>query len=461
MHEKGESRIGSRDLRIVQSGPVHASMTGPMQALDRPHIPAIVSQHVEEAAHLRHVRSVLVRAPHVRLHQLRRLDDRIAAHLDGIAVAGGYGLKLCTQALATPAVGVVFALAVRALELRDGERLQSLLAVATALPEVRAGVLSAFGWVSAQVLQGTIRDLLRSDDPERRIAGLAACAMHGVDPGAVLIDGLASSDAATRLRALTVAAQVGRLDLLAVVSAVACAERPGPDGAVAAMSAVLLGDRGVALRRLAGLLDGGGERVVTPADASALYLKACDLPSAHTHLRALAAQGAVPAVLRRLVRDCGTVGDPHFVPWLISLMADDRWARLAGEAFTLISGADLAALDLERKPPEGVGDGVYGGPSDDPADDDVAMDEDDSLPWPDAARVQAWWAAQQARFPAGRRFFMGAEPSPAQALSVLKQGCQRQRAAAAQWRCLLAPGTALFPTRAPAWRQQRWLVALA
>lgn len=39
-------------------------------------IAAVIQQHAEEAAHLRHVRSVLVAAPHVKLHQLRRLDDR-------------------------------------------------------------------------------------------------------------------------------------------------------------------------------------------------------------------------------------------------------------------------------------------------------------------------------------------------------------------------------------------------
>lgn len=51
-------------------------------------IPHIIQQHAEEAAHLRHMRSNLVSAPHVKLRHLRRLDDRLAAHLDGLAVAG-------------------------------------------------------------------------------------------------------------------------------------------------------------------------------------------------------------------------------------------------------------------------------------------------------------------------------------------------------------------------------------
>lgn len=119
----------------------------------------------------------------------------------------------------------------------------------------------------------------------------------------------------------------------------------------------------------------------------------------------------------------------------------------------MITGADLAWLDLDRKPPAGVDFG----PNDDPEDDNVAMDEDDGLPWPDPDKVQAWWQAQQHRFPADQRFFIGEPPSPAHALKVLRDGFQRQRIAAAQWACLLTPGTRLFPTAAPAWRQQRWL----
>ena len=134
--------------------------------------------------------------------------------------------------------------------------------------------------------------------------------------------------------------------------------------------------------------------------------------------------------------------------------------RLAGEAFSRITGADLAWLDLEHKPPEGASDSRFGGPNEDPDDDNVALDEDESLPWPDPERVQGWWQANQERFPAGQRFFMGAAPSPAHALKVLREAGQRQRIAAAQWLSLLAPGTKLFQTAAPAWRQQRWLAEM-
>lgn len=69
-----------------------------------------------ESAILCKVRGMLVRAAHVKIHKLRRLDNRIAAHLDGVAVAGEFGWKLCEAALEKPKVGAVFAATERATE---------------------------------------------------------------------------------------------------------------------------------------------------------------------------------------------------------------------------------------------------------------------------------------------------------------------------------------------------------
>jgi hypothetical protein len=88
------------------------------------------------------------------------------------------------------------------------------------------------------------------------------------------------------------------------------------------------------------------------------------------------------------------------------------------------------------------------------------MDPDDSLPWPDSEKIQKWWGANQAGFQPGARYFMGKLPSWEHCLDVLKTGYQRQRIAAAQYLCLLRPGTPLFNTAAPAWRQKRWLAKM-
>src|SRR5689334_14875615 len=109
--------------------PTSAPAPAQAPARSRPPIALMVQQHAEESALLRQVRSNLVRAPHVRLNQLRRLDDRIAAHLDGLAVAGQAGTACSQAALARPDVGELFTAAVRAIQDRDDAALERLLAI--------------------------------------------------------------------------------------------------------------------------------------------------------------------------------------------------------------------------------------------------------------------------------------------------------------------------------------------
>lgn len=417
-----------------------------MLAASRVPIATVVDQHAEESAILRHTRSVLVRAPHVKLHHLARIDERIAAHLDGLAVAGEYGSELCEAALETPGAGEVFAAAVRGIEDKDKPRLDKLFTLANTLPEARRGLISAFGWVSAYSLRGIVAELLASKKSIRREVGIAACVMHRLDPGPMLAGAIEDPDPPLRARALRAAGEIGRRDLIH-----ACVRRLQDEDSTAvlhaAASALLLGDRDRSL----GALEGVAVRAnPCRGQALALWLKAVDLACAHRLLETIAQQ---PANRRLLIQGVGINGDAQLIPWLIGLMADDRVARLAGESFATITGLDLAYLDLERKPPEDF----EAGPTDDPEDPNVDMDPDESLPWPDQARIQTWWEANRHNFRAGVRYFMGAPVSPAHCQQVLRDGFQRQRSAAAEYLSLLAPGTPLFPIAAPAWRQKRWL----
>ena len=68
-------------------------------AASPPIVRTVLAQHAAEAAHLRQVRSVLLRAAHVRLRHLAQLDERIAAHLDGVAIAAQEGAIAVREAL--------------------------------------------------------------------------------------------------------------------------------------------------------------------------------------------------------------------------------------------------------------------------------------------------------------------------------------------------------------------------
>ena len=412
-------------------------------------IPLIIDQHVEEAAFLWLQRNNAVDEPHYDLKDLVKLDDRVAAHLDGLAVAGDYGLSVCETALGDAGAGELFAVAVQVIERKDEKQLDKLFALAEALPEVRHGLISAFGWVSAHYLAGTGAKLLASTESFKQLVGVAACAMHRVDPAAVLTQLLSNPDPVLRSRAFHAAGELGRTDLIA-----ACIyglqDKDVASRFYAAWSAVLLGDRQKALKALQSF-------VHLPSDyqksALQLLLKVLDLPDAQQLLKTIAQN---PANKRVLIQSAGIVGDAQYLPWLIRQMGDDKFARVAGESFSLMTGLDLAYLDLERDAPENF----ESGPTENPEDEDVAMDQDENLPWPDAIKLNQWWLENNQYYQAGVRYFMGVGVAWSHCVQILGEGYQRQRVHAAQHLCLLKPGTQLFPTNAPGWRQRRWLVRM-
>jgi uncharacterized protein (TIGR02270 family) len=413
-------------------------------------IPEIVSLHLDEAASLIERRRVVLDAHLVRLNDIQRaFDDRIAAHLDALSIAGEDAWPLYEAALAEPSAGAVFTAAVRTIEDRRADRLETLLALVGALPELRFGFTSALGWVGRDRLQGLGATLLASSDPLKRAIGMIACSMHRVDPGLVSGVWLRDGEAPVRARALRLVGEIGCGDAVPACGA-AIDDVDAECKFWAAWSSVLLGNRGVAFERLAaeGLSDGPLAR-----RAFCLALQAMKTGSAHGFLQDIATD---PQQVSRLIQGTGIAGDAMYVAWLINHMREDQTARLAGEAFSLITGADLSTLGLDRPQPAGF----ESGPNDDPDDPNVDMDPDEGLPWPDPDKIEKWWTANASRFHKGTRYFMGAPVTREHCIDVLKNGYQRQRILAAHYLCLLDPGTPLFNTSAPAWRQQRLLARM-
>jgi uncharacterized protein (TIGR02270 family) len=410
-------------------------------------VPAVLQQHADDAAALAAARRALTSAPDVRLERLLRADLRLAANLDGLRLAGAQASGYYDAMREGVSAGALFALTVTALERRDDALLDDLLGIAQAAPDDTPGLLSAFGWVERTRLQGTVRRLLDAADSFRRVVGVAACAVHRVDAGLVAGRWLQDPDARVRARAFRTAGELGLRELVSHCAAVAVADDDEDVRFWAAWAAVLLGDREVALDRLwmAGVTPGRHQR-----RAFRLALQAMDLARDHERLRAMVDD---PQRGRWLVAGSGVVGDPAYVPWLIARMDDGAMARLAGEAFVTMTGASLAGDALDRPAPEDR----PAVPGDEPDDPDTAMDPDEDLPWPAGDRVNAWWGLNRDRFKVGTRCFMGGAVTRSHCVHVLKTAPQPQRILAAHYLCLLEPGTPLFNTSAPAWRQQREL----
>jgi uncharacterized protein (TIGR02270 family) len=411
-------------------------------------IPDVIREHVEEAGSIFETRSRLAAAANISIEDLSRFDQRLAAHLDGLLIAGDCARTLCFEPFMAPSSGAVFTAAVLSIDAGDQTQLDRLFALVGAEPATRDGLNSAFGWMEPARLQGVVSGLLGSCDALHRLIGITACAMHGVGPAPEPNRWFEDASAEVRARVLRSAGELGRVDVLPMCAAALADEDP-ECRFWAAWSGVLLGNRGLAVTSLTQAATRGPHR----RRAFQLLLQATDVVSAHSFLQDCSRE---TNQLRRLIEGSGINGDPTYVPWLIKHMTDDHLARIAGEAFCLITGCVFDDSGLERPRPENF----ESGPNDDPNDPNIAMDPDDGLPWPDADKIKAWWAKNSSRFQPGTRYFMGAPVTRQHCIEVLRNGYQRQRILASHYLCLLNPGTPLFNTSAPAWRQQRLLAEL-
>jgi len=418
-------------------------------AMSAPILPNVVAQHAEELGHLYMMRTAVVTGSAATLQTLSKLDDRLLAHLDALSLAGRHSSFDSHVHFHESDPASTFAAALWAIESRDQSSLGELVRRCDRSVTAGRAFVAALGWMEKHQLQGMVSALLSDDEPLARTLGVAVCAVHRVDPGLVSAQRLVDRHPSPRARAIRAVGELGQIDLL--TGCVAALRDAHPDCQFwGAWSAVLLGNRSAALDFLVGAASDAG---VHRARSFDLAVQASDVRAAHRQLQDLAID---PEQRRWVVRGSGIVGDPAYISWLIRQMAEPPLARLAAQSFITITGLDLfQGFEVDR-PGE-----FESGPSDDPADENVEMDPDEGLPWPDVAKIEKWWAANESRFQKGTRYFMGAPVTREHCIEVLKNGYQRQRILAAHYLCLLEPGTPLFNTSAPAWRQQRLLAKMS
>jgi uncharacterized protein (TIGR02270 family) len=417
----------------------------PLMNVERPPLAKVVAQHAEEAAFLWVLRDGASRRADHGLTQLARVDDRVDAHLDGLRVAGDAGWSACEEGLAWNEAGEVFAAGYLAFSSGDPERIERVMEIAGAEAGLTRAFASALGWLEADQALPRIRSLLGDGRPLARRLGIAAAAIHRWHPGAELARCMAADDPSVRARAFRAAGELG--DKQAVQDLLMGLLDPDESCVfAAAWSGALLG-LPASLAVLEGIAGSGSEH---SDEAMMLAMRRIDLASC---LACHARLAADPGRVRSAIRAAGIIGEVSLVPWLIPLMEQLPLARLAGESFTTITGADLALLDLERERPADHD----AGPGDDPAEDDVAMDPDEGLPWPDPVSVRHWWDENRSRFQGGTRHLLGVPITDDGLKIALREGRQPQRAAAALEIALRDPGQPLFNVKAPGFRQKRLL----
>jgi uncharacterized protein (TIGR02270 family) len=398
----------------------------------------VVEQHAEEASFLWTTRDRAVRSPNYSLKDLSGLDERVEAHLDGLRIAEEFGWQLCAHALDKAGPGKVFAAGVLAFDSGDTGRIHKVLETACLVPELERELISALGWLSYSKVESYIQELLHSERPEIRRIGIAASAVHRRHPGQPLVRALADPDLRLRARTLGACGELGETVLLpAILLAVS-----DPDNACrfsAAWSAARLGDRSPGV--LNALCEISTGHTPYAERALGMALRIMELHQAKVWHRQLRGE---PTQLRTAAIAGGIIGNLEAVEYLIDLMDIPAIARVAGEAFSMITGVDLVYEHLSGEKPEDF----EVGPTEDPEDENVAMDPDENLPWPVPALVAKWWNQHRAQFQSDRRYLKGKEITLQSLRKLLISGNQSERASAAWELALRDPTQPLFEVRA-------------
>lgn len=406
----------------------------------------VIEEHAEEAAFLWQQREAAVRAPDYDIDDIAEADDRVEAHLDGLRIGGEKSWETSMD-LGWELAGEYFTAMSIAIRLSRADYADEILTAAEGNLEAARGIVSALGWVEPRLLNGLVKNLLLSDAPYRRMIGIGACAVHRVHPRTHLFNALQSDDTALLARALKAAGELGDIESLHQVKS----HLEHPDNGCrfqAARTAVLLGDKS-ALRILS--LFARSDNAYRRAAMNVVF-RAMEPAAAQQFIKQLASDRSE---VRYALIASGIQGDPVYLPALMRQFENEELARVAGEAFEMITGLNIFRESLEIIPEipdqaaaEDVGD-----------DDDEDLGEDLGLVVPDPEKMTPWYEKNKDRFVAGQRYLCGQPVSIESCRAILATGQQRQRQAAAIELVLAEPGRKLFETRAIGERQHRLLAA--
>jgi uncharacterized protein (TIGR02270 family) len=415
----------------------------------------VIEEHAEEAAFLWGQRDAAIRAPDYDIGEIAYVDERLEAHLDGLRIAGDKAWEIIDE-VGIDLPGEYFTAMSQAIQLGGDNRVNELLEAAEGDDGATRGVVSALGWVEARRLQGLIKRLLNDKSSYRRQIALAACSVHRVNPGDHLSQALLDPDDGLRARALKAVGELGIVDLYPQVKEHLSSEHE-QSRYWAAWTAVLFGGKS-AQKVLGQFANSDNPR---RRHAMNLLLRVMEHERARLWLRSMAKD---PAQLRYALIGTGIMGDPVYLPVLMRQFENEEVARVAGEAFEMITGLNIFVESLEvipeqpeptqeEEPEEQTVEELLA----DEDDDDEDLGEDLGLVVPDPGKMTPWFEQNKDRFEAGQRYLCGQPITPGSCQSILRTGQQRQRIAAALELSLAHTGTPMFECRARGDRQLRRL----
>jgi uncharacterized protein (TIGR02270 family) len=357
----------------------------------------ILRLHAENAAFVAAQLRLGQDGPNFRLVDIFDLECRLGGHLDALVMGREVGMELALENLAVAVeYGEVFTVLHLGLHARPDLALAALAPPEALIWDQVEAMGAATAWCAPDRTAPRMRDWIGGQDPMATWIALDVCGRRRVDPKGHLGPLLAHRDARVAARAMQLAAELGRADL--VPDLLRATESAEPSVRFwAAWAAALLGER-----KVSGAILSAGLTADTPAPLARMTAEILPL--------ILDARGARSAIARLMsnrqterwgILATAALGASDTLDWLIRQMAEPVLARVAGAAFCQITGAMLGpqSLELDEFP-------------DDPEDPVTAADPQEAfieakLYWPDPEKLAHWLQANRSRFVPDTRYLLG------------------------------------------------------
>ncbi len=393
----------------------------------------VYEQMAGDAAFLWLLRSIATNQPHYTQNDLLALDLRINTRLDGLMTAPEDSWTVCAAAMESQQADDIFAASVLAFRSLEIHYIQQAVEIGLDSPLGVKGLVSALGWLPGRLCHSWIKKFLTSKDLNHKYIAIADCSVRREDPREFLTAILQRDDCIAHVklyaRSLRLIGELKRHDLAGALT-LALQSTEHDVLFWATWSSILVGNKSIALQLKHFALTENTHQ----SRAIELAFRVIPVETAREWITELAKN---PKMLRQAVTASAALGDPLAMNWLINQMRLPTLSRLAGEAFSTITGIDLVENNLALDNLPNLDEQFAN--ADDADNDSVAMNDDDRLPFPHVEKIAAVWQQYQHRFTSGRHYVMGQTPNVEHLNQIYINGNQRQRRIAALELALLEP----------------------
>ncbi|QRK10884.1 TIGR02270 family protein [Archangium violaceum] len=396
----------------------------------------VYEEHLDEATFLWSRWEHSLVAPEFNLEGSAELEKRLLAHLDGLVLGG----ELVAEALLKPALESGEAP-------RQSAALWSLLAepgllepaevteLLRAAPQDSLAALGRALELNEREEVGTaLRPLLKDGSASHQALALEVLAFQGKLPPATCVELLSHPDEQVVVAALRGLRPLTQELLSRELPRLLADGRPRVREAAIATGAIS-GSR-AAWEACRKAVEGRGEVGRDTLLLLALAGKEQDIELLVARALSNGADGSALFAL-------GFSGQVKAMETCLELMEKKPMAALAGEAFSAMTGLELAAsYVMQEQEEESLP------PLEEDLERDLGPKPEDALPVPDREAVTAWWSQARKNFNREWRYMRGVAFSVDGLLGELERGPMRRRHAHALELAVRSQGTCLIQTRA-------------